>query len=32
MRGRRFNFKPGAQLRFEDMADESIIRELDKKG
>lgn len=24
--------KPGAQLRFEDMVDESIVRELDKSG
>jgi hypothetical protein len=24
--------KPGAQLRFEDIADESIVRELDKSG
>jgi hypothetical protein len=24
--------KPGAQLRFEDMVDESIVRELEKSG
>ena len=24
--------KPGAQLRFDDMVDESIVRELDKSG
>jgi hypothetical protein len=24
--------KPGAMLRFEDMADESIVRELEKSG
>ena len=24
--------KPGAQLRFEDMVDENIVRELDKSG
>ena len=32
MRGRRFNYQPGAQLRFEDMAEESIVPELDNKG